>query len=250
MDLSRQVGAAIFSSSGEIISMGSNEVPKGEGGTYWSDEEYDDRDYVRKIDLNDKRKIEILREIIGVLGVDLDSALKMKAVRDSQFMDALEYGRIIHAEMSALSDAARLGCAVKDGILYCTTFPCHMCAKHIVAAGIEKVVFLEPYPKSLVLDLHSDSVIVEGNDRGRFAPYPAVKFEHFYGISPRRYRQLFERLDKRKEGAVFKEWSLGEPRPDLAVKSPFYRDIERAIVNTFIASYMLNASLGPDVLTV
>ena len=28
LDLSRQVGAAIFSADGEIISMGSNEVPK------------------------------------------------------------------------------------------------------------------------------------------------------------------------------------------------------------------------------
>jgi deoxycytidylate deaminase len=49
LDLSRQVGAAIFTSDGEVLAMGSNEVPKALGGTYWSDDtrELDDRDYVR-----------------------------------------------------------------------------------------------------------------------------------------------------------------------------------------------------------
>ena len=62
-------------------------------------------------------------------------------------MDALEYGRIVHAE-----NVGDLGCSeawaiVKDGILFCTTFPCHMCAKHIIASGIGKAIFLEPYQK-------------------------------------------------------------------------------------------------------
>ncbi|MDN3612645.1 hypothetical protein QWZ16_23945 [Vibrio ostreicida] len=26
-------------------------------------------------------------------------------------------------------------------------FPCHNCAKHIVASGIKRVVYVEPYPK-------------------------------------------------------------------------------------------------------
>jgi deoxycytidylate deaminase len=94
--------------------------------------------------------------------------MKRKKISDSQFMDALEYGRIVHAEMSAISDAARNGRAIKDTVLYSTTFPCHMCAKHIVAAGIAKVIFLEPYPKSLASDLHSDSIEIENSDRGQY----------------------------------------------------------------------------------
>jgi deoxycytidylate deaminase len=38
VDLSRQVGAAIFSQRGEVISLGCNEVPKAKGGSYWSDD--------------------------------------------------------------------------------------------------------------------------------------------------------------------------------------------------------------------
>lgn len=43
LDLSRQVGAAIFSKTGEILTLGSNEVPKAGGGSYWCDEIFDDR---------------------------------------------------------------------------------------------------------------------------------------------------------------------------------------------------------------
>jgi deoxycytidylate deaminase len=64
LDLSRQVGAAIFSPSGEIISLGSNEVPKAGGGTYWSDERFDDRDFRRGKDANEQRKQQILGEIV------------------------------------------------------------------------------------------------------------------------------------------------------------------------------------------
>ena len=157
LDLSRQVGAAIFSPNGEVVALGSNEVPKAKGGTYWTKEAFDDRDYLRRYDSNTKRKRELLGEIVSIISPssDIDKLLQDKRVKDSQFMDALEYGRVVHAEMCALTDAARLGHSVRDGTLYCTTFPCHMCAKHIVASGIEKVVFLEPYPKSLAFDLHS-----------------------------------------------------------------------------------------------
>lgn len=120
LDLSRQVGAAVFSSDGEIISIGSNEVPKGSGGTYWSDDDFDDREFRRNEDSNDRRKKEILTEIVGILKLNIDRVLSDKRIRDSQFMDALEYGRIVHAEMSAISDAARLGRPLKGSffILY------------------------------------------------------------------------------------------------------------------------------------
>ena len=234
LDLSRQVGAAIFSDSGDIISMGSNEVPKAGGGTYWSDgdENIDDRDYRREHDANDRRKSELLTELFNLAKVkDIPHLIAQPEIRDSQFMDALEYGRIIHAEMSAICDAARLGRSVKDSILFSTTFPCHMCAKHIVAAGIKTVVFLEPYPKSLTGHLHSDSIVIEGADRGKYSEYPSMNFEHFYGISPRRYRELFER-SSRKSSGVFVEWAGDVKRPILDLKFPFYMSLEEAILKT------------------
>ena len=72
LDLFRQVGAAIFSEDGDVISMGSNEVPKAGGGTYWSDgrDNIDDRDYRREEDTNDRRKSELLTELFELAKVE------------------------------------------------------------------------------------------------------------------------------------------------------------------------------------
>ncbi|SFU38999.1 Deoxycytidylate deaminase [Methylobacterium sp. 174MFSha1.1] len=248
LDLSRQVGAAIFSPEGEIISIGSNEVPKGHGGTYWCDDPFDDREYLRNQDSNDKRKRDLLSEIAAIIKKDVDELLSIKEIQESQFMDALEYGRIVHAEMSAISDAARLGRSAKGSSLYCTAFPCHMCAKHIVAAGVEKVVFLEPYPKSLVAILHSDSIAVEGGDRGKYKSFPAAEFEHFYGIAPRRYDELFERAKRKEKNGSFRSWVHGEPRPSLNVTSPYYTLDEQKIFQDVVGAYMRLKSIPAEFL--
>lgn len=234
LDLSRQVGAAVFSPEGEIVSIGSNEVPKGSGGTYWSDDQYDDREFRRNEDSNDRRKKEILTEIVNILRLDINKVMSNKLIKDSQFMDALEYGRIVHAEMSAISDAARLGRPLKNSLLYCTTFPCHMCAKHIVAAGVSKVIFLEPYPKSLVLDLHSDSIVIEKGERGKYQAYPCVEFEHFSGISPRRYRELFERSKRKDASGKFEPYLDGLKKPVIRAGYMFYERFEEYIYNQYI----------------
>ena len=239
LDLSRQVGAAIFRASGEVASLGANEVPKATGGTYWADDEHDAREYKIRNDSNDLRKQELLNEVLEIaLGKNPKlSDNQKKDLKNSQFMDALEYGRIVHAEMSALSDAARLGISVKDGVLYCTTFPCHMCSKHIVASGIAKVIFLEPYPKSLTLDMHSDSVKIEGSSRDGFEKFQAVEFTPFFGITPRRYREFFAR-GKRKLNGVFEDFQTTPPRPFISIMAPWYSQRETEIIK------MLGVKLG------
>jgi len=91
LDLSRQVGAAIFSRGGQIISLGSNEVPKAGGGTYWSDDEFDDRDYVRGFDSNDRRKDETLNEILQHLSLadDLKRLSEDPRINDQEVLDEI-----------------------------------------------------------------------------------------------------------------------------------------------------------------
>lgn len=222
LDLSRQVGAAIFRPTGEIAALGSNEVPKAGGGTYWCDDPDDAREYTLGHDSNDVRKQELLNEIIQIISPDVPlSNEKIAQLDKSQFMDALEYGRIVHAEMSAISDAARLGIGIQGGTIFCTTFPCHMCSKHIVSSGLLKVVFLEPYPKSLTSDLHPDSVKIEGTTRGSFAKFNAVEFVPFFGITPRRYREFFSRAKRKKDGK-FQAYSDGHPRLMMSNSGPVY----------------------------
>jgi len=245
LDLSRQVGAAIFTRNGEVISLGANEVPKGGGGTYWCDDPQDDRDFKRREDSNEKRKREIFAELLDIINKQAETKLKpdVLRVKQSQFMDALEYGRIIHAEMSAITDAARLGRPLQNATLYCTTFPCHMCAKHIVASGIEEVVFLEPYPKSLANDLHDDSIEIEGQSRGEYSDYKATTFKHFHGVSPRRYRDLFERNKRKNADGSLKEWRFERPKCIFDIKSPVHHILENDILRNFLAPLLQKAGL-------
>ena len=65
-DLSRQVGAAIFTVGGEIVALGCNEVPKPLGGTYWDERGAKPvRDVDRGIDANHMRKQKIVHDLIS-----------------------------------------------------------------------------------------------------------------------------------------------------------------------------------------
>lgn len=59
----------------------------------------------------------------------------------------LDTCRAVHAEEAAILQAAKLGStALRGASLYSTTFPCLLCAKSIVNAGIKRVIYHEPYP--------------------------------------------------------------------------------------------------------
>lgn len=236
LDPSRQVGAAIFSKDGEIISLGSNEVPKFGGGTYWGDEENPHRDFDDRRSPNFVRKNRMLYDLLhrlnGIGALKNTTALK-KVLKNSDYdllksimaheglegallNDITEYGRMTHAEMNAITDAARLGRATKNATLFSTTFPCHNCAKHVVASGIIRVVYIEPYPKSQAVDLSGDSITLDRDVSKK------VVFENFVGISPRRYRDIFEKGKRRSSSGVYIEWYEGEPAPRVLDRGAGY----------------------------
>jgi dCMP deaminase len=56
--------------------------------------------------------------------------------------------RTAHAELNAITNAARVGVATNGATLYCKFLPCYTCAKTIINAGIERVVALRDYHAS------------------------------------------------------------------------------------------------------
>ena len=153
---------------------------------------------------------------------------KGSLLRDALLMDLLEFGRVIHAEMHAISSAARIGRAVNGATLYCTTFPCHICATHIIASGIRKVVFIEPYPKSYAQNLHNSIVVQAGTYAGSI-----VQFAPFIGIAPFRFRELFERTKRKDEKGDFIDWVDGKPQPIVQYTIPTYLSNEDAVIKAF-----------------
>lgn len=222
-DLSRQVGAAI-AIGGDVIAVGTNEVPAFGGGAYWTGQEGDARDFQRGLDANARVRASAIEEVrnklvgAGWLKRDKRSrpAAEFAAILDGTRVDQLtEFGRAVHAEMSAILDAARRGQTVKGATLYCTTFPCHTCAKHIVGAGLEHVVYIAPYPKSLAEDLHPDTIAIDPAD----PPDDRVVFRPFVGVAPLAYLPIFQHPEKRKtdDGRAI-EFVASGARPKLAIE--------------------------------
>lgn len=201
-DLSRQVGAVI-SKNKQIISTGANDVPKFGGGLYWAEQDNfgnvndipDGKDYKRGVDSNKQTQTEIIQEIIrDVDKIQLNSEQKIKLetiLRNSKISDLTEFGRVVHAEMEAILACGREGISTVNAILYCTTFPCHNCAKHIIASGINRVIYVEPYPKSKALEFHSESIELRSSfEQGEITKNKVI-FEPFIGVGPRRFLDLF-----------------------------------------------------------
>jgi deoxycytidylate deaminase len=211
LDLSRQVGAAITTTDGDVLSTGCNEVPKFGGGMYWEGDEGISRDMELGYDSNAHIKRELVKDAFQRMKDEgwLRPALAARSTdeltadaligdgaffRDSRLFDVIEFGRAVHAEMAAITQAARLGISVQGAKLYCTTFPCHICARHIVASGIREVVFVEPYEKSRTDQLYGDSISVEPTE-----PSPKrANFRSFVGVAPRRYMDYFAVTSDRK----------------------------------------------------
>lgn len=71
-----------------------------------------------------------------------------------------ELCRGVHAEQNAVVQAAYFGVSVKDASIYTTTYPCSMCAKIIINAGITEIVYGEGYPDNLSKDLLEESGLI------------------------------------------------------------------------------------------
>lgn len=248
-DLSRQVGAVIARDQ-QVLSTGANDCPKPGGGLYWPERDdkgilrdtTDGRDYMRGFDSNRKVQNDIVDKLANMGkadGIDERQLRTLLGSRESPIRDLTEYGRVVHAEMDALTSCGRAGISTIGATLYCTTFPCHNCAKHIVAAGIERVVYIEPYEKSKALEFHQDSIVfgADGGDNGK------VRFEPFIGIGPRRFFDLFsmnlssgydvDRKKKESETGETAEWSPETARPRVQMLPSTYLDLELEAVELF-----------------
>ncbi len=196
--LSRQVGAAITDIDGNILSTGCNDAPSFNGGLYTSNSSNDFRCVRRGQCSNDKHKALLKEEIKDILKAnipdnsELVNELANKITSGTKIKSLIEYSRAVHAEMDAIVSLARNYHQTSVGkTLFATTYPCHNCARHIIAAGIHRVVYIEPYEKSLALKLHDDA-ISDSNEKDKVILVP------FEGVSPRRFEVFFRYNGDRK----------------------------------------------------
>tara|TARA_R110002124_G_scaffold51895_5_gene149779 strand:- start:417 stop:2006 length:1590 start_codon:yes stop_codon:yes gene_type:complete len=234
-DLSRQIGAVIVDRNDFVVARGCNDVPSPKGGVFWEgdDENGDNRDFQKGRDFNAVKKLDVIKEFLDFLDANVGFSSSYEGKIDSlvdelvfgkfegKFKDLrvsnlIEFGRVVHAEMHAIVEAARRGVSIDGGTVFTTTFPCHMCGRHIIAANISRVVYIEPYPKSMTRELYDHEVIIDDESGELDVSDQAVKFEPFTGVAPRFFENVFSAPKrKNKEGYVL-EWSEHSVLPRCA----------------------------------
>jgi tRNA(Arg) A34 adenosine deaminase TadA len=171
----------------------------------------------------------MIRSVLEALGrTELSKSEARRLLKPTGLTDITEFGRAVHAEMEALLACARTGRTPRGATLFSTTFPCHNCCRHIIAAGIRQVVYIEPYPKSRATHLHGDAISIDEPETGK------LPFKPFLGVGPRRYFDLFslklstgQPLTRKEDGRV-KDWKRETAELRLALRPDSYLERERA----------------------
>lgn len=251
--LSRQVGAAVTTSDGEVISTGWNDVPRMGGGLYLADAldptgDRDKRCWNREGGkcFNDEEKGLFADQLMEALNQFIPAekvADARKAISSfSKLRGLIEFSRSIHAEMHAILNAGKFsGSRIVNGKLFVTTYPCHSCARHIVAAGITEVYYIEPYRKSLAIKLHGDAISERETDMQK------VRLLPFDGVAPGRYLDLFKvRPDTRKSNGVMIKISPKEAMPRLEKSMQAFPQLEGLVVRSLARHTLITVEEARD----
>jgi dCMP deaminase len=81
-----------------------------------------------------------------------------------------ELCRGLHAEQNVIIQAAVQGVSIEGGTLYCTHFPCSLCAKMLINSRIHRIVYMADYPDELAYALLQEADI----ELVQHIPAPAV----------------------------------------------------------------------------
>ena len=66
----------------------------------------------------------------------------------------------VHAEQNALCDCAKRGVSCAESVAYVTHYPCIICARLLLAAGIKEIKYLHDYKNDELVKVFADQLKV------------------------------------------------------------------------------------------
>lgn len=198
---SRKVGAVLVREA-SVVSAGYNDVPFGQVPDVVAGTDTSER-------LKEANVTDTVNRLISAGWVppppphgssETPAKSALEALRGGELLNVIEYQRPVHAEAQAIDDAARRGVATSGAHMYVTTFPCHLCFKHVLSAGVSEVRYIDPYSKSRAREMFPKAA------EERLTPYE--------GVAPAAYVRFFsERPPPVSNAGAF-------PVPDPATAQP------------------------------
>lgn len=199
--ISRQVGAVVTDKDNSIKAVGWNDVPDGQvpcslRSIKGAINSFDDRTYSEyersNIAFRD-RLIEIKSSFpdeVNMNGRNLSYCFKdIKNSLDEKGNQV--HTRSLHAEENAFLQITKYGgTSVKGGKLFTTASPCELCAKKAFQLGVDKIVYIDPYP-----GITESHIIANGSNR--------PKLVQFRGAVGKGYHQLYEQAIAYKDELAY-----------------------------------------------
>lgn len=155
--LSRQVGAVVTTNEFSVLSVGWNDVPKGQLSCNLRDVhgycKNEDHESHSQYELSDEKVKKALTDIDREVGEELHS----KGIHCPYCFKDIYAGitgsnnqvftRSLHAEENAFLQIAKNNSHLKrGGYLFTTASPCALCSKKAYQLGIKKIFYIDPYP--------------------------------------------------------------------------------------------------------
>ena len=154
--ISRQVGAAVTDEEGAIMSVGWNDVPRGQvpcllrdradliGGKdqdAFSTYERKDADFTSHF-----RKLYLFENKPALKGRSMQFCFR-EAYNKKTGEKNQVHTRSLHAEENAFLQLAKFGVRLpRNSVLYTSASPCELCSKKAFQLGIGKIYYIDPYP--------------------------------------------------------------------------------------------------------
>ena len=186
----------------------------------------------------------VVQELVfaGVISEE-NKSLALKSVsKNSKLKSLIEFSRSVHAEMHAIINAGQQPSGLPpQSKLFVTLYPCHACARHIVAAGVAEVYYIEPYRKSLATKLHSDAITEDETEKSK------VRILPYDGIAPARYMKLFRvpPNSRKSSGKMIKvDPKTSQPRFDKTMEA--LPTLEAMVVKGLKEKHLLPEDFSDD----
>jgi dCMP deaminase len=187
--ISRQVGASITNKNGSLKAIGWNSVAEGQTSCLLRNiNELNCKSKSRAYSAYEQSKAfreKLAKEQLIDVKHGLNQSFCFKKIYTKDNPD--EQGnqvhtRSLHAEENAFLQLAKYGSeGIKSGTLYSTASPCELCAKKAYQLGMERVVYIDPYP-----GIARQQILMAG----QFPP----KIVLFKGAIGMAYHKLYEQI--------------------------------------------------------
>ena len=86
----------------------------------------------------------LAHDTFQVLSTGFNGLCRKIEETEERWTRPLKYRFVVHAEMNAICNAARIGVKIENSICVVTMFPCADCCKALIQAGIDTIVSEKP----------------------------------------------------------------------------------------------------------